>query len=120
MIFCQQWMEVKTYANENDVSIMGDVPIYVSRDSAEVWSTPSLFKLDKEKEALEAFREAFLHDKNDFKSKDYYYLVKQRIEEKEWKERQDSLYQVEKKRQQEYLRNLQEMNSKDETPKVEN
>lgn len=35
--FFKQWFELKEYANENDIKIIGDIPIYVSMDSAEVW-----------------------------------------------------------------------------------
>ena len=37
----------KAYANENGISIVGDIPIYVSLDSADSWSNPELFQLDK-------------------------------------------------------------------------
>ncbi|MGL5346306.1 MAG: 4-alpha-glucanotransferase [Peptostreptococcaceae bacterium] len=45
-IFFIQWTKLKTYANENGVSIVGDIPIYVSLDSADTWSNPKLFQLD--------------------------------------------------------------------------
>ena len=41
-----QWKNLKSYANKNGVSIIGDIPIYVAHDSADVWANPSLFKLD--------------------------------------------------------------------------
>ena len=46
-LFDSQWTALKTYANENGVKIIGDVPIYVPLDSAEVWSNPHLFELDE-------------------------------------------------------------------------
>lgn len=47
-IFLQQWQALKTYANENGVSIMGDMPIYVSADSVEMWKyKKQLFLLDE-------------------------------------------------------------------------
>ena len=46
-LFDRQWTKLKTYANENGVKIIGDVPIYVPLDSAEVWSEPNLFELDE-------------------------------------------------------------------------
>ncbi len=46
--FFEQWMKVKKYANDRGISIIGDIPIYVSLDSADVWSSPELFQLDKE------------------------------------------------------------------------
>lgn len=46
--FYTQWYNLKTYANEHGIQIIGDIPIYVSYDSADVWANPNLFKLDKE------------------------------------------------------------------------
>lgn len=44
--FYRQWMELKAYANRRGVSIMGDIPFYLSSDSVEVWKRPELFQLD--------------------------------------------------------------------------
>jgi len=44
--FMSQWQSLKEYANKNDVEIIGDIPIYVSPDSADVWANPELFMLD--------------------------------------------------------------------------
>ncbi len=46
--FFTQWAEIKKYANEHGVKIIGDVPIYVSLDSADVWSNKELFSLDED------------------------------------------------------------------------
>ncbi len=46
--FFKQWMRLKKYANENHIEIIGDIPIYVSRDSVEMWQTPELFVVDKD------------------------------------------------------------------------
>lgn len=43
--FDRQWMELKRYANERGVEILGDLPIYVSLDSVDVWVRPELFQL---------------------------------------------------------------------------
>jgi 4-alpha-glucanotransferase len=45
--FYRQWSELKEYARARDIRIMGDIPIYVAHDSADVWSNPELFELDK-------------------------------------------------------------------------
>jgi len=45
--FYCQWNKLKTYVNKNEVSIIGDIPIYVSFDSADVWANPELFELDE-------------------------------------------------------------------------
>ena len=44
--FDRQWRELRETAAENGVSIVGDVPIYVSLDSADVWANPETFALD--------------------------------------------------------------------------
>jgi len=44
--FFRQWEGIKKYANEKDISIVGDLPIYVSMDSADVWANPGLFLID--------------------------------------------------------------------------
>ncbi len=46
--FFEQWDKLKEYANKNGISIIGDIPIYVALDSAEVWVYPDLFELDKD------------------------------------------------------------------------
>ena len=45
--FFRQWFGLKKYANEKGVEIMGDVPLYVSTDSADVWTNTDIFVLDK-------------------------------------------------------------------------
>ncbi len=47
-IFNKQWTAFKKYANDNGVSIVGDVPIFVSYDSSDVWANQNLFYLDPE------------------------------------------------------------------------
>ncbi len=46
-LFYRQWMTLKEYANNNDVLLFGDIPIFVSYDSADVWANRKVFKLDK-------------------------------------------------------------------------
>lgn len=46
--FDQQWKKVKAYANKNGIKIIGDLPIYVSLDSADAWANPQLFQMDEE------------------------------------------------------------------------
>jgi 4-alpha-glucanotransferase len=46
--FFQQWQELKTYANEKRIEIIGDIPIYVAHNSADVWAYPEIFRLDEE------------------------------------------------------------------------
>lgn len=46
-VFFQQWDALKRYAAARGVRILGDVPIFVASDSAEVWAHPELFRLDE-------------------------------------------------------------------------
>lgn len=48
LLFFRQWTAIKAYANSKGISIIGDMPIYVSPDSAEVWSEPELFQLKED------------------------------------------------------------------------
>ncbi len=43
-----QWAKLKKYANSKGVSIIGDIPIYVSPDSSDLWANPELFQTDSE------------------------------------------------------------------------
>ncbi len=45
--FFRQWEGLKSYCHERQIRIMGDVPIYVAHDSADVWCNPDLFELDE-------------------------------------------------------------------------
>lgn len=44
--FLSQWSEIKSYANKKGIKIIGDIPIYVSYDSSDVWANKNLFLLD--------------------------------------------------------------------------
>lgn len=46
-LFYTQWAKLKKYANDNGIKIVGDIPIYVSLDSADTWANPKLFQLDE-------------------------------------------------------------------------
>ena len=50
--FFKQWLALKEYANSKGVKIIGDMPIYVSADSVEMWTMPELFKVDENNEPL--------------------------------------------------------------------
>ncbi len=43
----EQWHNLKTYANSKGIEMMGDMPIYVSYDSSDVWANPKMFDLDE-------------------------------------------------------------------------
>lgn len=45
--FFRQWEELKRYANSKDIKVVGDIPIFVAYDSADVWANPDLFFLDE-------------------------------------------------------------------------
>ena len=46
-IFSKQWVSLKNYCNKLDVSVFGDLPFYISYDSADVWTEPEIFDLDE-------------------------------------------------------------------------
>ena len=46
--FKKQWLELKTYANDRGIQIVGDIPIYVALDSADTWAHKELFRLNEE------------------------------------------------------------------------
>ncbi|QPK63771.1 4-alpha-glucanotransferase [Methylomonas sp. LL1] len=46
-VFFKQWHELKAYAEEKGVLLFGDIPIFVSYDSADVWANRDVFKLNK-------------------------------------------------------------------------
>ena len=50
--FFEQWEKLKAYANKNGIEIIGDIPIYVAYDSADVWTNPDLFLLDESLEPV--------------------------------------------------------------------
>jgi 4-alpha-glucanotransferase len=48
-LFFEQWFNLKRYCNKLGIEIIGDLPIYVAYQSADVWSHPEIFKLDRDK-----------------------------------------------------------------------
>ena len=44
--FFRQWGNLRAYANKSGIKIIGDIPIFVSMDSADIWASPELFALD--------------------------------------------------------------------------
>lgn len=51
-LFFNQWYSLKNYCDSRNVKIIGDIPIYVSYDSADVWANPEIFNLDEAKQPL--------------------------------------------------------------------
>ena len=47
-MFDLQWKKLRAYANENQVKIIGDLPFYVALDSADAWSHPEAFQMEKD------------------------------------------------------------------------
>lgn len=47
-LFFKQWMNLKDYANKKGIKIIGDIPIYVAKDSADAWANSEIFLLDCE------------------------------------------------------------------------
>ena len=48
--FDRQWKKLHSYANEQGVKIIGDIPIYVAFDSADTWAAPQMFQFDENNE----------------------------------------------------------------------
>ncbi len=46
-LFFKQWLVLKDYCNERGIKLIGDIPIFVAHDSADVWTNPGEFKLDE-------------------------------------------------------------------------
>lgn len=90
--FFVQWNKLKAYANTNGVKIIGDIPIYVAADSADVWANPKQFLLDNDCNPTEVAGcppDAFTDDGQlwgnplydwDYMKKDGYSWWKKRIE----------------------------------------
>jgi 4-alpha-glucanotransferase len=51
-LFFRQWRDLKRYANDRGIRLMGDAPIFVASDSADVWANSDLFQLDKERQPI--------------------------------------------------------------------
>lgn len=51
-LFDRQWRKLKAYCNERGIRIIGDLPIYVPLDSADVWAEPQEFLLDEQRRPL--------------------------------------------------------------------
>jgi 4-alpha-glucanotransferase len=51
-VFFGQWQRVKAYCKQHGIRVMGDVPIYVAHDSADVWAHQDLFQLDENSQPL--------------------------------------------------------------------
>lgn len=47
-LFDRQWANVRSYANDHGIKIIGDIPIFVAYDSSDVWASPELFFLDQD------------------------------------------------------------------------
>jgi len=47
-LFFRQWAKLRQHAHEKDIQIIGDIPIFVAHDSADVWANPLLFYLEKD------------------------------------------------------------------------
>ncbi len=51
-IFFKQWNALKDRCNSHNIKIIGDIPLYVNYDSADVWANPGIFKLDENKQQI--------------------------------------------------------------------
>jgi len=51
-VFFKQWHRLKNYCDKKGIRIIGDIPIYVTYDSVDVWTNPSIFKLGQDKKPI--------------------------------------------------------------------
>ena len=51
-LFFKQWMAVKDYAHQNNIRIIGDIPLYVALDSVDAWANPDIFQFDRDKNPI--------------------------------------------------------------------
>lgn len=51
--FDRQWKRLRSYANQNGIEIIGDIPIYVAFDSADTWSAPEMFRFNESLEPID-------------------------------------------------------------------
>jgi len=51
-VFFKQWFSLKDYANKSGIRIFGDIPLYVSYDSSDVWANQDIFLLDKKRKPV--------------------------------------------------------------------
>ena len=51
-LFFEQWNDLRSYANERKIDIIGDLPFYVAFDSVDAWAHPELFQLDENRQPL--------------------------------------------------------------------
>lgn len=52
-MFARQWKALRAYAHEHGIGIIGDIPLYVALDSADVWAEPENFQLDEQNQPIE-------------------------------------------------------------------
>lgn len=52
-LFFSQWKKLKQYANERNIKIIGDIPIYVAEDSVDTWGNSEIFLLDESKRPIQ-------------------------------------------------------------------
>lgn len=51
-VFAQQWRDLRAHCRGRNIRLLGDMPFYISHDSADVWANPALFNLDKSGDIL--------------------------------------------------------------------
>jgi len=89
-IFYKQWTKLKEYANQHQIQIIGDIPIYVSYNSADVWANKELFQLDdtlKPQSISGCPPDSFNHDGQIWENPLYDWDLNKTSKFKWWKER---------------------------------
>ena len=52
-LFFKQWIELKSYANQHDIEVLGDIPIYCPMDSVEAWTSPEIFQFAENRRPIQ-------------------------------------------------------------------
>ena len=95
--FFRQWKNLKKYANSNGVKIIGDLPIYVSDDSSDVWANPELFDLKKNlslRNVAGVPPDAFSEDGQLWGNPVYNWDAHKKTDYKWWKQRMTAAYRL--------------------------
>ncbi|MDD7281499.1 MAG: 4-alpha-glucanotransferase [Erysipelotrichaceae bacterium] len=96
-LFFKQWNQLREYAHSKDIQIIGDIPIYVALDSADVWSEPQWFLLDDQNVPIEVAGcppDAFSEDGQYWGNPIYRYDAMQRDGYGWWIRRVDGSFQL--------------------------
>lgn len=96
-VFFNQWYELKKYANTFGISIIGDIPLFISNDSSDAWVHPELFHIDKNGFALKiaGVPPDYFSETGQFWGNPHYrWDVMEKNDYKWWRERFEATYEL--------------------------